>query len=274
MPGRAGTRAGSRHPRCRARARRWRTGTVPGTCCSRCAITTSRSGTGRRPSRAWSASARGTRATRRWSAPFRDADGKAPRHSFFFPGEQYAPEFLEPLGDLARRGFGEVELHLHHNGDTAATLRPTIDDYLKLYASHGHLSRDPDGRLRYAFIHGNWALANPMHDGRWCGVSEEMRAAATRPAATRTSPSRPRPDESQPAIVNQIYWPEGDLSRARCYERGTPARVGERRGDRILMIEGPLSLARRPGKLLPTRIENGGADGGRSGRRRAASAPG
>ena len=187
---------------------------------------------------------------------FRDADGKHPRHSFFYPGEQYAPEHLEPLADLARRGFGEVEVHLHHDGDTAATLRPAMENYLKLFASHGHLTRDPDGRLRYAFIHGNWALANPMHDNRWCGVPEEMELLYdTGCYADFTFPSAP--DESQPAIVNQIYWPEGDLSRARCYERGTPARVGERRGDRLLMIEGPLSLARRPGKLLPTRIENG-----------------
>src|SRR5437762_8461979 len=27
---------------------------------------------------------------------FTDADGRPPRHSFFFPGEQYAPELLEP----------------------------------------------------------------------------------------------------------------------------------------------------------------------------------
>lgn len=33
-----------------------------------------------------------------------------------------------------------------------------------------------------------------------------------------------------------------------------PARVGEPRRDRLLMIEGPLALARRPGSLLP-RIE-------------------
>jgi len=193
-------------------------------------------------------------------SPFRDADGKPPRHSFFYPGEQYGPDYLEPLADLARRGFGEVEVHLHHDGDTAATLRPALQEYLKLFANHGHLTRDPDGRLRYAFIHGNWALANPMHDGRWCGVPEEVALLYdTGCYADFTFPSCP--DESQPAIVNQIYWPEGDLTAARCYENGTPARVGERRNDRILMIEGPLSLARRPGKLLPTRIENGALTG-------------
>jgi hypothetical protein len=189
--------------------------------------------------------------------PFRDADGHHPRHSFFFPGEEYAPEYLEPLAKLARRGLGEVELHLHHDGDTAPTLRAKIADYLKLFAGHGHFARDPDGRVRYAFIHGNWALANPREDGRWCGVPEEVSLLYdTGCYADFTFPSAP--DESQPAIVNQIYWPEGDLSRARCYEQGTPARVGDRRDDRLLMIEGPLSLDRRPGKLFSARIENSG----------------
>src|SRR6185369_16282539 len=29
------------------------------------------------------------------AAPFRDADGRPPRHSFFFPGEEYEPEYLD-----------------------------------------------------------------------------------------------------------------------------------------------------------------------------------
>src|SRR5205085_6503716 len=54
---------------------------------------------------------------------FRDADGRPPRHSFFFPGEEYAPSYLERLTRLARGGYGEVELHLHHDNDTADNLR-------------------------------------------------------------------------------------------------------------------------------------------------------
>lgn len=187
---------------------------------------------------------------------FRDADGFAPRHSFFFPGEEYAPGYLDGLAKLAARGFGEVELHLHHDGDDAAALREKIDEYLRLYAQHGHLSREPGGRLRYAFIHGNWCLANARADGRWCGVDAELPLLHdTGCYADFTFPAAP--DESQPAIVNQIYWPEGDLSRRRAYEAGTPAAVGDRRSDRLLMIEGPLAFARRPGRLA-VRIENAG----------------
>jgi hypothetical protein len=174
---------------------------------------------------------------------FRDADGRPPRHSFFFPGEQYAPQFLDRLAKLCRAGFGEVEVHLHHDGDTADKLRADLGRYLAQYAEHGHLARE-NGRLRYAFIHGNWCLANARRDRRWCGVDDEIPLLFdTGCYADFTFPSAP--DECQPNIVNRIYWPDGELSRARAYERGVPARVGEMKRDRILMIEGPLALARR-----------------------------
>ncbi len=190
---------------------------------------------------------------------FRDADGRPPRHSFFFPGEEYEPQYLEALARLARSGYGEVELHLHHDGDDAASLRRTIAGYLRLFAGHGHLARDPDGRLRYAFIHGNWALANGRADGRLCGVDAEIPLLwETGCYADFTFPSAP--DECQPNLVNQIYWPVGDLARRRAYEQGERARVGAPRRDRILMIAGPLGLALRAGRM-PLSIEAGDITG-------------
>jgi hypothetical protein len=185
---------------------------------------------------------------------FTDADGLHPRHTFFFPGEQYGPGYLERLARLAHAGLGEVELHLHHDGDDAVKLRRDIGRYLADYARHGHLARDADGRIRYAFIHGNWSLANARRDGRWCGVDGELPLLFdTGCYADYTFPAAP--DECQPGIVNQIYWPTGDLERRRAYETGLRACVGEPRRDRILMIQGPLALTRRPGRLVP-RIES------------------
>jgi hypothetical protein len=185
---------------------------------------------------------------------FRDADGRPPRHSFFFPGEQYRARWLDALADLARAGLGEVEVHLHHDGDTAATLRRDLERCLDDYAAHGHLSRRADGRPRYAFIHGNWCLANARADGRWCGVDDEMQLLFdTGCYADFTFPSAP--DESQPGIVNAIYWPAGDMRRRRAYERGERARVGDARRDRILMIEGPLAPALRR-QRIPLHFEN------------------
>src|SRR5690349_16137339 len=140
---------------------------------------------------------------------FRDADGRPPRHTFFFPGEQYAKSYLDRLATLARGGFGEVEFHLHHDGDTSDKLRRDLGTYLAEFAAHGHLSRE-NGRVRYGFIHGNWCLANARRDRRWCGVDDEIPLLFdTGCYADFTFPSAP--DECQPNIVNRIYWPAGDL---------------------------------------------------------------
>ncbi len=204
--------------------------------------------------------ARGEKRVRAWLdrypslGRFRDADGRPPQHSFFFPGEEYRPRFFEPLDALVQQGFGEVELHMHHADSSESQMREEILGYLETFARHGHLSRN-GGRPRYAFIHGNWALANARPDGKHCGVDAELPLLFdTGCYADFTFPSVP--DVSQPNIVNQIYWPIGDLSRRRAYEHGSEARVGERFDDRLLMITGPLCLDRRDDGLRP-RIEYG-----------------
>ncbi len=191
---------------------------------------------------------------------FRDSDGRPPRHGFFFPGEEYRPHFLDQLAKLARAGFGEVEFHLHHDNDTAGTLAPRIEQHLKTFAEHGHLSRNPSprgGRFAWAFIHGNWSLANGRPDGKWCGVDDELVMLHKLGCyVDLTFPSAP--DPCQPDKVNQIYWPTGDLTQRRSYEHGERARVGAFHDDRLLMITGPLSLAR---KGTGVRLENGAITG-------------
>jgi hypothetical protein len=189
---------------------------------------------------------------------FRDSTGRPPRHSFFFPGEQYDPHALDALAGLVKQGLGEVELHLHHDNDNAQTLTDAIVRSLDLFASHGHLARTGN-RLRYAFIHGNWCLANARRDGRYCGVDNEVELLwNTGCYADFTFPAAP--NESQPRVINQIYWPAGDVSRRRAADYGERARVGEVKRDRILFIQGPLALTRRNGSLK-LRVENGDLQG-------------
>ncbi|MGE5180422.1 MAG: hypothetical protein ACM31C_00085 [Acidobacteriota bacterium] len=186
----------------------------------------------------------------------RDDDGRPPRHGWFFPGEEYRPYFLDRLAELARRGFGEVEFHLHHDGDTASSLAPRIEQHLHTFAQHGHLSRDGD-RFAWAFIHGNWSLANGRPDGRWCGVDDELVVLHRLGCyVDLTFPSAP--DPCQPDKVNLVYWPTGDLAKRRAYEHGERARVGASYDDRLLMITGPLALAREGTRL---RLENGALTG-------------
>src|SRR5690606_8017581 len=45
----------------------------------------------------------------------RDADGRRPQHGFFYPEEEYLEEHLAKLEQLCRDGYGEIEVHLHHD---------------------------------------------------------------------------------------------------------------------------------------------------------------
>jgi hypothetical protein len=189
---------------------------------------------------------------------FCDADGRPPRHTWFFPGEEYRPAFLDGLATLARAGLGEVEVHLHHDGDTRATLRAKLAETLALLGRHGHLARGPGGGYRWAFIHGNWCLANGRPDGRWCGVDDELPLLHELGCyADFTFPSAPDPCQSD--MVDAIYWPTGDLTRRRSYDDGDLARVGTSHDDRLLIVTGPLALSRKG--RLGVRIENGAVTG-------------
>ncbi|HLJ57175.1 MAG TPA: hypothetical protein VKT77_19210, partial [Chthonomonadaceae bacterium] len=88
----------------------------------------------------------------------RDSDGRRPPHSFFYPWDEYRREEMARLQELCSLGYGEIELHLHHEDDTEATLRAKIDAALVEYRGRGALSQWPDGRTAFGFIHGNWAL--------------------------------------------------------------------------------------------------------------------
>ena len=188
---------------------------------------------------------------------FRDASGRHPRHSFFFPGEQYDPTLIEPIAEMVQMGLGEVEIHLHHENDTRESLRSSLDKTVAALATHGVVPQYR-GKPAWAFIHGNWCLANARRDGLMCGVDDELPllyemgcyADFTFPAAR---------DESQPGIVNAIYYPRGDVARRRAYEEGDRVRVGSRRLDRLLLIQGPLAMSRRPGSAR-VRIDGGSLD--------------
>jgi hypothetical protein len=192
-------------------------------------------------------------------ARFRDSDGRPPRHTFFYPIEEYDAEHLDALAGLCRAGFGEVELHLHHDGDTADNLREQLLCFRQVFAErHGLLARRRDtGAVAYGFIHGNWALCNARPDGRWCGVNNELEIlAATGCYADFTMPSAPH--VTQTKKINSIYYAWDWPGRPRSHERGLD--VGKRPPPpgSLLLIQGPLVLDWGHAKwgLLP-RLENG-----------------
>jgi hypothetical protein len=190
---------------------------------------------------------------------FADCLGRPPQHTFFYPADEYRAECVDLVAELCRQGFGDVDVHLHHDHDTEESLREKLLDYVDLLSRrHDLLRRDPaTGQLIYGFIHGNWALCNSRPDGRWCGVDRELRVLVeTGCYADFTYPSAP--SCTQLSRINSIYHASDDgLSRP--HERGPQAAVGfTPNRDSLLMIQGPLAFdwGRCKYGVVP-RVENG-----------------
>ncbi len=200
-----------------------------------------------------------------------DSDGRAPKHTFFYPAEEYEEGCVDELAVLCREGLAEVEIHLHHRNDTADGLREKLEAFRDvLRRRHGLLGLDASGAVRYGFVHGNWALCNSRPDGDWCGVNEEIGVlAATGCYADFTFPSAPSP--TQPRMVNAIYRACDRPGKPRACDRGLRVRaVGGgassarraikpfRAASSLMVIQGPLALdwSRRKWGFLPG-LENG-----------------
>lgn len=186
-----------------------------------------------------------------------DSAGRPACYTFFYPEDEYRPELIDPLGEIVRAGLGDVEVHLHHDGEGQQNFVDRIGRFTEsLYHWHGLLRKDEDGRIAFAFIHGNWALDNSRPDGRWCGLNNEITLLRNLGCyADLTMPSAPH--ATQARLVNTIYWAVDDPVRPKSYDSGLPFSPYGPAGD-LLMIPGPLGLnwAERSRGWLP-RIEVG-----------------
>jgi hypothetical protein len=190
------------------------------------------------------------------AARYRDSEARRPVYSFFYPQEEYRPELVEPLAEMTREGIGDVEVHIHHDGDGEARFTAKMRGFLQeLHAGHGLLRRQ-DGRLVFGFIHGNWALDNSRPDGRWCGLSNEIAILRDLGCyADFTLPAADSPCQGGP--VNVIYRVTGDPKRPRSFARGSRVRPGLPAVGDLTLIPGPLGLDfRTRGPLRPC-LESG-----------------
>lgn len=192
----------------------------------------------------------------------RDCEGTKFRHTNFYPAEQYFPEILDKMAQLQAEGLGETEIHLHHGvdaPDTAENLRQALTDFRDCLADrHKLLSRfDGRGAPKYAFVHGNLALANSC-GGRFCGVDEEMQILAeTGCYADMTLASAP--DESQVAMINKIYECGLPLTEKVPHRRGRSLEAGRNHTQLPVIFTGPLvfNWTRRIKGLPVPRLEDG-----------------
>ncbi|HEU4603407.1 MAG TPA: hypothetical protein VFS24_15645 [Steroidobacteraceae bacterium] len=189
----------------------------------------------------------------------RDSLGRVPQHSFFYPIEEYHSDALAPIAELCKAGFGDVEIHYHHDNDTAEGLEQALRGFAEtLHERHGLLRRDASGQVEYCFIHGNWALDNSRPDGRWCGVDNELSVLVR--TGCRVDYSMPSaPDNTQTRKINSIYFARGQEGKCKSHNDGRDLKVGMwGEPDELLLVQGPLGLNWRSRKfgIIP-RIENG-----------------
>ena len=197
---------------------------------------------------------------------WRDGDGHPFKHTYFYPAEQYDKGLLQRLAAHCQEGWGEIEVHLHHGSEGPDTEENTRRQLIQfrdaLVFDHGGLSYlDGVGSPRYAFVHGNFALANSF-DGFNCGVDSEMQVLAdTGCYADMTLP----PGRFHPAHIariNSLYECSPPLSRNGAHFRGRRLEAGRSPEVFPLMVEGPLMLRMdRPDGRGLIGIENGSLTG-------------
>lgn len=190
----------------------------------------------------------------------RDCDGTPFRHTNFYPAEQYHKPILEVLAALQAEGFGEVEIHLHHGverPDTSRNLRRVLTEFRDILAEeHKCLSTWDGVGPKYAFVHGNWALANSS-GGRFCGVNAEMQILAdTGCYADFTLPSAP--NQAQVPRINAIYQCGHPLDQQAPHRSGPGVRVGSQPSLPVIFT-GPLvfNWQRRLKGLPIPRVDDG-----------------
>lgn len=185
----------------------------------------------------------------------RDASGRLPQYTFFYPQEEYRRDVLDGIAEMVRLGVADVEVHLHHDHDSRDAFVSKVSEYCRRLTDEHGLLRKQDGQIVFGFIHGNWALDNSRPDGRWCGIKGEIALLRDLGCyADFTMPSLPSP--SQGRIVNRIYWCTNNSDGTpRSFDRGIEATVGGgKRGD-LLMITGPVGI--RFGERILPRLETG-----------------
>jgi len=192
---------------------------------------------------------------------WRDHDGRPFAHTYFYPAEQYDEGLLQMLAEHCHAGWGEVEVHLHHGmgqPDTAENTRKQLSEFRDFLAyRHGCLATQPGSdELRYAFVHGNFALANSA-GGRFCGVDSEMQVLAeTGCYADFTLPAGMF-HPAQTSRINSLYECALPLDQAAPHREGVDLAAGRVPKIFPLMVQGPLLVdwrggMRSPGRLLET----------------------
>lgn len=177
---------------------------------------------------------------------FRDADGRPFIHTYFYPAEQYDRALVQQIADLCHSGWSELEIHLHHGLNAPATARETrqqiVDFRDALAKDHGCLSYAAgDTAPKYAFVHGNFALANSAN-GFACGVDDEMQILAETGCFVDMTYPTSAFHPAQIAKLNSIYECALPLNERAPQRRGRALKSGHPVSVLPFIVQGPWTL--------------------------------
>lgn len=187
----------------------------------------------------------------------KDADGVPIQHTYFYPQDEYCEAHVRGVEELCRKGYGELEIHIHHRNDTDETFKAKMLDFVDVLHNRHDALPTIDGKPYFGFIHGNWALDNSRPDGDWCGVNNELIVLDEIGCyADFTLPSAP--SDTQTSTINSIYYATDDPEKPKSHDKGEPALKGKKGEGDLLIVQGPLTLnwKHRAFGIWP-RIENG-----------------
>lgn len=170
-----------------------------------------------------------------------DSDGHHPKHSFFYAMDLMHEHELEAMKPVVDAGYGEFELHWHHDHDTPQSYVQKLDAAMEIFHKYDYMKPYKEGQKAcFGFIHGNWSLANSRGES-FCGVDNEVQLLKdygcygdfTFPALFSTA---------QPPFANNIYYCS-NLSQTACYFSGRDSSVGQaEKDDEFLIVQGPMTI--------------------------------
>lgn len=164
--------------------------------------------------------------------------GHGPKHSWFYP-PHHGMEHLDPLTEMIFGGFGELELHYHHDADTEESLRNGLISCLTEYKERGALIESNTLHTRFGFIHGDWALNNSNPKGIHCGVNDEI--TILKELGCWGDFTMPSSNECQTKKINSIYYSDSSPDKSKSHDSGVDLTVGKGK-DGFLLMQGPLCI--------------------------------
>lgn len=182
-----------------------------------------------------------------------DSDGRKPTRTWFYPPHYHLHGWLKSLVSLCEKGYGEIELHLHHGKhqpDTSENLKNTLIQCVEEYSKFGIFGKTKTNQTTYGFIHGDWALDN-SRNGQFCGVNDEI--SILKETGCYADFTFPSCNEANPRQINTIHYAIDDKTKPKSHDRGVILEQGKTASldtdGTLLIVQGPLHPHLKNGKL-------------------------